>query len=45
MATMKAVEVQEPGGPLRLVQRQVPLPAPMRFESRCRRAESVTAMS
>ena len=28
MATMKAVEVQEPGGPLRVVERQVPLPAP-----------------
>jgi len=28
MATMKAVEVQEAGGPLRLVERQVPLPAP-----------------
>ena len=28
MATMKAVEVQEPGGPLRVVERQVPQPAP-----------------
>ena len=28
MATMKAVEVQEPGGPLRVVERQMPLPAP-----------------
>ena len=44
MAKMKAAQVGRPGGPIELVEREVPQPGPGQCAFACRRAESATAM-